>query len=378
MNREFKISEVLSLKLEDGETNIYVRGQFFEQCKALVLNIPKDEVVETSFINSIDSFADVFEKVEDDEVNSLITPEEEFWGHCSNLQVWYENDFDSRLLSYNLAFPLLKKLADLEIPKATQVFKEEIVKKFKSGYINTIIFLINNGYLTYLSGEEESYVLLKDNPILLKNIEDGLKSSDKKKSISILHFLIRFNQDPKAVQILKKKLLSTSANDLHNYSYSLLLTFNAFNQAEQEKMLKLIESLDPFTSLDLLSDLTEKKSVNAKIRLTSKIRGIFNNANKGSLELMHSILVENFIRLLDEDDRNQCFWYLRDFIQNNRDFAVFIEHIDEVLTVEHVLDYVILNFFYFMDDDLKRTFLSIKNKEFLQKHYFSLESNSLR
>jgi len=28
--------------------------------------------------------------------NHLLSPEEEFKGHCSNLQVWVENDYDSK------------------------------------------------------------------------------------------------------------------------------------------------------------------------------------------------------------------------------------------------------------------------------------------
>ena len=38
-----------------------------------------------------------------------ITPEQEFWEHYSNLQVWYKNDYNTRLLHRNLSFDLLKK-----------------------------------------------------------------------------------------------------------------------------------------------------------------------------------------------------------------------------------------------------------------------------
>lgn len=31
--REFKVNEYITLKLEGGKTNIYVKGQLFNQCK---------------------------------------------------------------------------------------------------------------------------------------------------------------------------------------------------------------------------------------------------------------------------------------------------------------------------------------------------------
>lgn len=57
------------------------------QCKFLLLNIPVEKI---NFLDEI-----------------------EFWGHCSNLQVWAENNYDTRLLHRNLSSPLLKQLSDL-------------------------------------------------------------------------------------------------------------------------------------------------------------------------------------------------------------------------------------------------------------------------
>ena len=42
---EFKINDYLSLKLTDGNTNIYVKGRLFQQCKFLLLNILVDEII---------------------------------------------------------------------------------------------------------------------------------------------------------------------------------------------------------------------------------------------------------------------------------------------------------------------------------------------
>ncbi len=37
---EFKINNFITLKLEEGRTNIYVLGEEFIQCKYLLMNIP--------------------------------------------------------------------------------------------------------------------------------------------------------------------------------------------------------------------------------------------------------------------------------------------------------------------------------------------------
>jgi hypothetical protein len=46
------------------------------------------------------------------ETSTNIPPEIRFWAHCSNLETWGENNYDTRLIHSNLAFPLLKKLTE--------------------------------------------------------------------------------------------------------------------------------------------------------------------------------------------------------------------------------------------------------------------------
>ena len=83
-----------------------------------------------------------------------IPPETEFWAHCSNLQVWYENKYDTCLLHSELAFPLLKRLEEVGDLLAKRRFKEEIAKRFEDGYFPTIEFLLEEGYDEYLSRKE--------------------------------------------------------------------------------------------------------------------------------------------------------------------------------------------------------------------------------
>ncbi len=43
--KKFEINEFITLKLEYGKTNIYVKSQLFNQCKFLLLNIPIEKVI---------------------------------------------------------------------------------------------------------------------------------------------------------------------------------------------------------------------------------------------------------------------------------------------------------------------------------------------
>ena len=160
--KEFKINKYLSLKLEKGITNIYVQGRLFQQYKFLLLDIPLENSEEYTDINSIDEAADRLGWQYDGQVEASqykIDPDTEFWGHCSNLQAWVENEYDTSLLHSNLAFPLLKRLVKAGDQGAKRVFKEEIVKRLESRYLPTILYLAEEGYDDYLTRQEWYYGL---------------------------------------------------------------------------------------------------------------------------------------------------------------------------------------------------------------------------
>ncbi len=155
------------LKLESGITTIYIDGKQFQQCMRLVLKFPMEEAHIFNKINSIDEAVEVYNKhlskgniIQGEPVKIIkdlthdISPETEFWGHCSNLQAWYENNYDTRLLHSNLAFPLLKKLTEAGDPIAKKVFKDEIAERFESGNNTVRIYLLIEGFLKELNKEE--------------------------------------------------------------------------------------------------------------------------------------------------------------------------------------------------------------------------------
>ncbi|MHA1486982.1 MAG: hypothetical protein ACTSSC_07390 [Promethearchaeota archaeon] len=181
-----KINENLTLKLENRITNLYVNGKRFRQCKRLVLNILKEDIPRYEEIDSIDEAANVYnEHLYRNKIvtgpmatpvpnqRHDITPEQEFWGHCSNIQVWVENDYDTRILMSNLSFPLLRELAKLGDPKAKKVYKEEIALRLESGYPSVVQYLIIQGYLGEFSPSEFHTILESNN--LIKKLSDDPK-----------------------------------------------------------------------------------------------------------------------------------------------------------------------------------------------------------
>jgi hypothetical protein len=149
--KEFKINEYFSLRLYDGEEpTIYVLGVPFMQCAFLLLNIEGNKVTDLDEIESIDEAAEKLDTSMENAVDAVkyrIPPDVEFWGHCSNLQVWYEHGYDTRLLHSNLAFPLLRRLSEAGDLLAKKIFQKEIIKRYESGTKTTREFLDLEGFL---------------------------------------------------------------------------------------------------------------------------------------------------------------------------------------------------------------------------------------
>jgi hypothetical protein len=228
--REFKVNAYLTLKLQNNRTNIYVKNRKFTQCMYLLLNIPVDRVRDYDQIDSIDEAAEVLDRsLEGSRSQHLITPEEEFAGHCSNIQVWAENDYDTRILHRNLAFPLLKRLSDVGDPIAKKKFKEEIALRYSSGHSTVILFLSHSGYLKYLSSEELG-CLLDDNklPILgeistnFKRILNSVDDSD----------LDRYIQG--SIHSLKNNL------GIHNIPFVVSYILKAFSENHKKKIVRSV------------------------------------------------------------------------------------------------------------------------------------------
>ncbi|MFX1450277.1 MAG: HAD family hydrolase, partial [Promethearchaeota archaeon] len=181
---EKEINQYITLKLEYGRTFIYVNGKKFIQCIRLVLNIPKNDVPQYDEIESIDEAAEVYDNhlfhnriigarlpIPLPNQGYTITPEQEFWGHCSNIQAWVEHDYDTRILMRNISFPLLRELTKAGDPKAKRIYKEEIALRLESGYPSVVQYLLAQGYLNVFSSEE--FRLILETSDLIKNLSSN-------------------------------------------------------------------------------------------------------------------------------------------------------------------------------------------------------------
>ena len=59
---EFKINDFINLRLEEGETNIYVKNKYFRQCKFLLMDIDAKETQVYDKIESIDEASEKYDK----------------------------------------------------------------------------------------------------------------------------------------------------------------------------------------------------------------------------------------------------------------------------------------------------------------------------
>jgi len=219
----FKVNEFITLKLENNETIIYVNGKRFNQCKFLMLNISYDKITAFNDIESIDEVASKLDKSLENK-QFKIPPEVEFWGHCSNLQVWAESNYNTRLLHSNLAFPLLKKLTEVGDPIAKRVFGEEIAKRYESGYLPVVRYLLLRGYLLYLP-------------------EEYLLDISKKKDLKFIKLLFELIEQP---------------NDFSEETY-----YN--KELAIEYFLRIVSVIDEKTFLKLIDRIKEEKQLLQKI-----------------------------------------------------------------------------------------------------------------
>jgi len=153
----YKINDNITLKLENDRTNIYINGEKFNHCKYLLMNLEAKKIPEYDDFESID---DVFEHYsrKNERSKFILEPKQEFIGHCSNLQVWVENDYNVNILHTSLSFPLLVRLSYLGDNKAKIALKEEIAIRLLSGNKNTVLYFLEEDYLFLFELEELEFL----------------------------------------------------------------------------------------------------------------------------------------------------------------------------------------------------------------------------
>mgnify|MGYP006283710741 FL=1 len=309
---EFKVNKYITLKLENYETMIYVKNRRFNICKYLLLHIPISKMRDYDTIDSIDEAAETLDSSLEypSEGQIKIMPFTEFWGHCSNLQVWAENDYDSRLLHRNLAFPLLKKLADEGDPKANRVFKEEIAKRIINGNYTVFLYLLKQGYLSYLTESEIQFLLddpdckFFDNFVL--SLKEG-RTAFKKAIFDVFIKLYQINQEFLQITInkLQKKnqirlLLFFSLNNKID-----IVGFNSSGDYEENKRSSIIKTIiDKYLIKNLDFALSDENFVLKQTALRFLIKFYFFISKKRLYDIFSTLTPEvrrSIIELLIHD-----------------------------------------------------------------------------
>ncbi|MFW9867042.1 MAG: hypothetical protein ACFFEN_13180 [Candidatus Thorarchaeota archaeon] len=265
--KEFRINERLTLKLIKGQTEIYIDEKPFHQCKYLLLNLTQKDFKEFDDIDSIDEAFEIYNKMEKNHErdHDLIDPESEFIGHCSNLQAWYEHDYDLRILHSSLSIPLLKKMALLGDKKAIIRLKESIATRIASRNHNTIIFYLNEKYLSLFSNEELEVMF---DEWLEKNVDFTIMEK-RRLWYPLLRELIE-RGITRAQNIIKEEIIAYLKEDnLEAYRYLLNNNFfKLLNLEDLEELYGLIPKKE-MVSLRKVETLILKATL--KKRMDSKI-----------------------------------------------------------------------------------------------------------
>jgi len=222
---EFQVNQYLSLKLENDKTNIYVAGKLFRQCKYLLITIPVEKISSFDELESIDEVAEKLDHSLEPrrDVRQQFTynlpPEAEFWGHCSNLQVWYENGYNTRLLHSNLGFPLLRELARVGDPQAKRIYKEEVVERYNYGTESVRQFIKNMPYIGELSVEEFlSMIQDEDDYKVIEQLREEYPRFERREHGGMM---LKINIDIKKGRVVKLDLRGLELRHLPEYLRNL-------------------------------------------------------------------------------------------------------------------------------------------------------------
>ncbi len=289
--QEFRINDFLTIKLENEKINIYIKDKLFNQCKLLLLNISVDNVEKFNEFESIDEAVEFLNGINEEQkiMKYEIPLEIEFFGHCSNLQAWWEHNYDTRLLHVALAFPLLKKLTEAGDRVARNVFKEEICKRFNSNFPSVVNFLIEEKYLDYLN-REEFWNILPPETYLLKEIENKLGYNFKIFSQGDEEMYIEkskknqmgFSIDGDKVDRVIFYNCTLISNQDWNWIIKKLTNFESLKILGIEKcnLIKLPESIGGLTKLEVLNlENNQLNKLSSSVKNLTSLKVIYLNNN---------------------------------------------------------------------------------------------------
>lgn len=294
---------------DNREIILFVSGEPFIQCKFLLLNINVDEISVLGEIESIDEAAERLNaSMEEGAYKSSIPPETEFWAHCSNLQAWYEHDYDTRLLRSNLAFPLLRRLTEAGDPLAKKVFAEEILKRYENGIKSTREFLELEGFLRYLPLDLQLHIALNDDDY--DTLMELFEILFKNRSFPIMEVLLDYI-DVGKIKIESKQVIELKIHNLELQEFpKKILKFNFLKilSLRNNKLKKIPKNIDKLKYLKVLRlGNNELQALPDSIYNLKNLEKLWLDRNKinclpeniGNLkELKKLVLTKNFLKRL--------------------------------------------------------------------------------
>ncbi len=176
----FKVNEYITVTDEAFAPSIYVNDEFFDCNGMHLILLSKDRSEYIEYIYSVDNvYNDLVGFLDEAEFDNLyegrVSYDEHFWGCCSNLQAWAENNYNTDLLYHELAFPLLKKLVFAGDPVAKKVIKKEVVRRYIYGPRNVRSYISQKGYMYLIDEIYEIYENEIANISILDQSESVLK-----------------------------------------------------------------------------------------------------------------------------------------------------------------------------------------------------------
>lgn len=171
--QEYKINEYLSLKMgKNGVIDIWVGEKRFMSCTFLKLNISQTDIQDYDEINSIDEADELYSNElhgnPHHRENINLSREEALRAHASNLQAWYEHNYDTRLLHRSLSFGLLDELQKAGDPLAKKRFKEELALRLEDPKVTINVFISLKKYLKIFTLREFMTILPNVSNLLVK------------------------------------------------------------------------------------------------------------------------------------------------------------------------------------------------------------------
>ncbi len=264
--KKFKINNYLTLKLIDDKTYIYVSNKRYRELEKLFYQ-PKDNFKKIDReVKSMDDLAEILDHYDRDimRYEYKIPSKDLFWGHCSNIQVWVEENYNTVYLHRNLAFPLLRKLLKEEDPIALKVYKKEIEKRFKDGILKVKSYIIQNGYLKDFDRDDLLKLLeefIQEYPELN---HDYLSRNLRTKTILLKKFILYVDNYEKFLE----KIFDYAEYDLLE-DFKQIMKNIGFLKLNEENILNILEFFSREhlkVIIPLLIDLLEFKPIHKHIK----------------------------------------------------------------------------------------------------------------